>query len=1095
MKRDSDPSPAPRDDPPDPVVARLAAELRASSLPAARALVPLSAEERSALADRLLGPAEQEAPSAPSPGAGVEQAAPAPPEKAPSAAAAPRASGPASTVATAPRSAARPRRRWWPVALAAAFVLAAFVWQRTATPPAPVAYQLRVFGDVILRGDPPPPTEAALRLRPSTRLLVVLAPTEPIPDASLRMLVVRDGKARIVRPPFENDGLGKLTIDRPAREALGDQVDGAAELVWIAGRPMPADAEIERIAADPGARPPPGTAVLRRAVVFEDWGGASLSPGSVEMGGCKAAIRGPRCEMDAGAELVLWAPIPAGEAAVHVDGQPANARTGSAAAGTRWTVTVPGGAREVVLSSPRLSSPLRVAIAAAPAVPAEITAAAALVQKNQLREAEALLAGLPPGSASSAVAITRLRARIARRGGDPARAEGLFGEAADRAAEGERLSDEIENRCAVAHQAIVYRRDHAAAEAALAAAGAAEAACRAECTPWRADVAYYRGLLAKERGRYAEALSELGAARGLGERLGLPDTEGMVLQPLAGLLSIFGRDAEAIELLERARALSPETPCERGSVLTNLAWAEHRGAATRAARERAADLAGEALRMLEGGSCAHVLGTAQVNAALLQAAAGRVEEAGRGLVSVRKAARDDARLAPWLIRLEMDLARAADPTRALAEAARLEQDAARDGSPELRFEAALGRAETLDALGRTGETDDAYREAARREAEWAAAAPLGEGRASFLERQRSAFRAWVDFAARKAEGAPDPAARRAAALDLAQVVRWSLGRFAATLAAAPPSPPRGPAPPPPAGEAHLYYHPVRDGWIGVAVTEAQSKTVRFPAVAPRRPPGGAVAAALLAPFEEILERAGKVVVFADRALRDVTFQDLPWRGGVLSDHAPVAYGTGVVAGVEPPPGDGCGSRPQVVLVLDPSRNLAGARRTGERLGERLGARASVLAGEQATRKAVIDALSDPCARLFQIDGHAVFGGKDGTGAALELADGPLTARDLLDATVVARVPATVVLSGCETGREEGLGVAHAFLQRGSRQVLATTAPVDDALSARLMEALHDQAPAPGSEWDLATSLRAALLALRGRGAGAGPWSPFRILVP
>jgi hypothetical protein len=404
-------------------------------------------------------------------------------------------------------------------------------------------------------------------------------------------------------------------------------------------------------------------------------------------------------------------------------------------------------------------------------------------------------------------------------------------------------------------------------------------------------------------------------------------------------------------------------------------------------------------------------------------------------------------------------------------------------------------------IPRAEEANAAYEEASRRETAWAAAAPLGEGRAQFFERQRSSFRAWVDFAVRRAERAPaDPGAQRAAALQVGRIVRQSLGRFFATLlplSQAGASRELSPEQAPPAGEVHLYYHPIQEGWIAVAVSpQGPTAIKRLPALPAGTPAD--LAAALLVPFEGVLAGARRVVVFADRALRDVEVENLPWKGGSLADQASVAYGAGGQSGATaaPPGPQACSATPFALVVLDPSRNLGGARRAGEHIAAKLGATAIVLAGEGATRQAVIASLGDPCIRLFQYDGHAVFGEKkDGIEAALSLVDGPLTISTLLDPKVLSRVPDVVVLSGCETAREEGLGVAHAFLERGSRQVLATTAKVDDALAARLMEALYDQRPPAGVEWDLASALRIAVRSLQGPGVGVGAWSPFRVLVP
>src|SRR6185295_13907303 len=80
-------------------------------------------------------------------------------------------------------------------------------------------------------------------------------------------------------------------------------------------------------------------------------------------------------------------------------------------------------------------------------------------------------------------------------------------------------------------------------------------------------------------------------------------------------------------------------------------------------------------------------------------------------------------------------------------------------------------------------------------------------------------------------------------------------------------------------------------------------------------------------------------------------------------------------------------------------------------------------------------------------GHGAFSGFGGWESSLLLAeDTRLTLGDLL---ALERVPSRVVLSGCETGRSstetsvESLGLAHAFLLAGSREVVASTRPADD----------------------------------------------------
>lgn len=92
---------------------------------------------------------------------------------------------------------------------------------------------------------------------------------------------------------------------------------------------------------------------------------------------------------------------------------------------------------------------------------------------------------------------------------------------------------------------------------------------------------------------------------------------------------------------------------------------------------------------------------------------------------------------------------------------------------------------------------------------------------------------------------------------------------------------------------NLYYHPVRVGWVAVAISGDGRTLVRsIAAPAPSAPPAE-LAAALFAPVGELFAGARRVVVFADRALRDVDFADLLWSGGALSERAAVAYGAAV----------------------------------------------------------------------------------------------------------------------------------------------------------------------------------------------------------
>lgn len=101
----------------------------------------------------------------------------------------------------------------------------------------------------------------------------------------------------------------------------------------------------------------------------------------------------------------------------------------------------------------------------------------------------------------------------------------------------------------------------------------------------------------------------------------------------------------------------------------------------------------------------------------------------------------------------------------------------------------------------------------------------------------------------------------------------------------------------------------------------------------------------------------------------------------------------------------------------------------------------------------------------------------------------LTADDIVRSGLRADV---VVLSGCATGdgrelRGEGvLGLTYAFLGNGSRTVIASLWPVEDALTARFMEEFYTAYRQSGRASE---ALRTAQLRTR-RGAAATVWSSF-----
>jgi cellulose synthase operon protein C len=106
----------------------------------------------------------------------------------------------------------------------------------------------------------------------------------------------------------------------------------------------------------------------------------------------------------------------------------------------------------------------------------------------------------------------------------------------------------------------------------------------------------------------------------------------------------------------------------------------------------------------------------------------------------------------------------------------------------------------------------------------------------------------------------------------------------------------------------------------------------------------------------------------------------------------------------------------------------------------------------------------------------------------------LTLGDLL---ALNRVPAWVVLSGCETGRSsaeipvESLGLAHAFLLAGSRAVIASTRRADDLAMPKLFPEMYRQWD---GEQDLAVALQRAQLSWRQQNPQVD-WANFRLFEP
>ena len=117
--------------------------------------------------------------------------------------------------------------------------------------------------------------------------------------------------------------------------------------------------------------------------------------------------------------------------------------------------------------------------------------------------------------------------------------------------------------------------------------------------------------------------------------------------------------------------------------------------------------------------------------------------------------------------------------------------------------------------------------------------------------------------------------------------------------------------------------------------------------------------------------------------------------------------------------------------------------------------AKPLIGSDATARAVAEALDG--AQLAHIAAHGRFRSDNPLFSCLELADGPLTVYDLEG---MRHAPAMLVLSACDTALsgirpgDELMGLASAVFALGTRTLIASVAPVNDAETRALMNVFH-----------------------------------------
>ena len=883
-------------------------------------------------------------------------------------------------------------------------------------------------------------------------------------------------------------------------------------------------------------------------------------PLEVEFVGC-AAVRageaGPICEVTGEGRLTLWLEAPAGTMiTARVDATEVTVERAVVEQGVQLHVPVSAGAHELQITAIRGSE---ARVFRLPLLPTDVVAGLAeaevLRQAHRFDDAEAHLAGpLHAGSASVRARALGKLARIDRVRGRTDPALQHFREAIALDREAGRRSDELADRLALAYTLTFESRRFTEARAAI----EPLAEIRAEVPEARALLPYYAAQIASETGDLRSALRLLREADAGARRLGLDRQLADVLELEADVLRLLGRrgDAEASLLAARAALGESANACRRAAHLINSSWILFDDGDDPAHAGALVPLLEKAIALYRG-DCPEpaLLANALTNLAAVRLALGDVERARAHLAEARAAEprRDVALEAAW-IALEGRLALTrSDARRALDLYEQLGAIADWALLASARWQAALGRAQALEVLGRMDLARDAYAEAERLLDEASRHAPLGDGKATFLGKRESGARLHVDFLVRRGDPEAAATARRSRArilaamhwtdrigaldevgrarweetiaayrrgreeLDAASAADWKLpsdtlaqaraawsardARLRSMLDQAlagfgPPPPAEALARPAP-GEVFLVYHPVADGWVGFAVTERGTVARRLGAIDRAASPAE-LGDRLLAPFRAEITAAKRLRVLPYGALEGLDFHALPFEGEPLAARAPVAYGVDLPARPLAPIE---GAATSALVVADPRGDLPAARAEAQRIAGMLRARGGfeplVLQSREATHRAVRDAIELQQTTLLHYAGHGVFEGRDGWESGFPLAAGGwLSVGDVL---VLRRAPALVLLSGCETARAptgssaSGLGLAQAFIVAGSRAVVASSRPVDDALAERLMTALY-RALGPGAAIDLAASLREAELAVRKESPEAD-WAAFRVLVP
>ena len=829
----------------------------------------------------------------------------------------------------------------------------------------------------------------------------------------------------------------------------------------------------------------------------------------VELSGCAALLFDGTCERPDDGELRVWFAGPP-PTAVRVDGVEANVKATTVGSGTRVAVDVRT-ATSLEIETSSGAATVRLAPSSTPDWARE--AARARARGDQETARALATPRLQDPSAAVRARAKGMVARVELASGHVAEAVRLLRESSSEGRSAGRLSEAVDDALALSFALSQRAGDLTAASREL-------QQLEPWAEPYaegRARVPYYRALVASALGDVRAAVQLLREARERAGRLGLSRLGWSVRNEWALSLERAGRRSEALaELSDLAATADPAiTACDRANALLNVGFAtlaqsqEAPGPCRpRVAEAEAAipwlraslDLTEKQCRDAHRAAMAHVLlGDAALSA-------GRPREAERELADV------DLREASSALRrdaldLEARIALAAgDGTGARSKYERLVALARATGHLDDERRALEGVGQALELQRRPVEAVEAFAAAEALLGPASVLVPIGEA-ASFQGTRETASRARVELLLRTGRVAEALSVARSArtqvlaslasvdgvaALSPADRARWALaieryrserrgldaagkrdwelatselhevqharaealGRLRASLDSALAALPRSSTPSraPLSGpdETALFAMTGRSELL-LFVSEGDAlRAARLPLDARATPTD--VARALARAGAPELDRAAAVRIVTSADLSCVDIHAAPVASGApLGLSARVTYGMDL-GGEVPAPREA-----RALVISDTRDDLPLARDEGKMIAAHMQGRMPVihLGGKGAAATAVLDELGR--ATVFHYAGHAR---QIDDELVLPLAfTGQLTTSDILALPVS---PERVILSACEAGRVRpnglavGLGLVQAFLEKGAREVLAATRPVQDRVALKLAEALSAQ---------------------------------------